>query len=41
MRSITDYHFVGHFAGQNGELFGGLKYTEITNEKRGSNSYTM
>ena len=41
LQIITLLGIVVHFAGQNGELFGGLKYTEITNKKRESNSYTM
>ena len=41
LQIITLLGIVVHFAGQNGELFGKLKCTEMTNEKRGSNSYTM
>ena len=41
LQIITLLGIVVHFAGKNGELFGRLKCTEITNEKRGSNSYTM
>ena len=39
LQIITLLGIVVHFAGKNGELFGRLKCTEITNEKRGSNSY--